>query len=728
MHRTPVILALCSVFTIGAAAVEVPRIGWEEPFDQPTAWIAAAAKPTAGTPMASAAAAGGVLTLTTVCGALFPGTTHPEWPEWPAEGGRSEFTEIAVTTDVEVDLDVHRYLCVRVPAKSAYAFLKINGVGTKVLYTTGMHAQDLSELGLKGRQHLTLSLSFLNTSGALSLDWLRLVRSLDDQERAALIGPGMVLREERLGAHPYHGLEAMNARAGRPCHAEPLGGEWCVYTEPDTGAEIWKMTASPENDCRVSFNRDGSAFTVSGRAANGFHIWDWPSRSFKLMVGGLSDASPMFSATEPASMIVAENTWFTRPHRRNDLFRCDFRSGAKEPLASFETDAPWRVQELTGSGSGKLLFGFRETPEVWLIDPAIADISRRARQIILPKRLKASHLCHGDQAIAWYNCYTYEGWQMDLATGELVLAHTATVGHGAGGPERSIGGYGPDMKLLVENDLTPQTEADADRVRIFANYRQKVEVDYGGISRDGRWMVTDGTEGDLYAQHLMFAIGDPASVLHICHHNTSRNEWSTNTYSTPSPDATKLAWISDQFDDGDVYLAITGRPAAPTAVSANRTGAAVRLIWTPPVAREISGYRIYRSQQSGCGYRAVTVPPVVATEFTDTAAPAGPLFYAVAMVEPSGLESRFSAEAGVDAADRPRTFFLAAESMSWSAPARLAFRTAGGMVLVLAAVVLGQQGGLREEVRLAASHYRLDASSLLVSPDELAVLKRLPQT
>ncbi|WP_426978710.1 DUF6541 family protein [Pseudarthrobacter sp. O4] len=64
----------------------------------------------------------------------------------------------------------------------------------------------------------------------------------------------------------------------------------------------------------------------------------------------------------------------------------------------------------------------------------------------------------------------------------------------------------------------------------------------------------------------------------------------------------------------------------------------------------------------------------------------------------------------------------------WSAPARLAYRTAGGMVLVLAGVVLGQQGGLKEEVRLAASHYRLDASSLLVSPDELAVLKRLPQS
>ncbi|WP_427130208.1 DUF6541 family protein [Pseudarthrobacter sp. S9] len=64
----------------------------------------------------------------------------------------------------------------------------------------------------------------------------------------------------------------------------------------------------------------------------------------------------------------------------------------------------------------------------------------------------------------------------------------------------------------------------------------------------------------------------------------------------------------------------------------------------------------------------------------------------------------------------------------WSAPARLACRTAGGMVVVLTAIVLGQQGGLKEEVQLTSSHYRLEADSLLVSPDELAVLKRLPHS
>jgi hypothetical protein len=64
----------------------------------------------------------------------------------------------------------------------------------------------------------------------------------------------------------------------------------------------------------------------------------------------------------------------------------------------------------------------------------------------------------------------------------------------------------------------------------------------------------------------------------------------------------------------------------------------------------------------------------------------------------------------------------------WSGRARLAYRSAGGTVLVIAAIVLGQQGGFKEEVQLAASHYRLDADSPLVSSDEMAVIKRLPQT
>lgn len=61
----------------------------------------------------------------------------------------------------------------------------------------------------------------------------------------------------------------------------------------------------------------------------------------------------------------------------------------------------------------------------------------------------------------------------------------------------------------------------------------------------------------------------------------------------------------------------------------------------------------------------------------------------------------------------------------WQGPARMAYRAAVGAVLVLAAITLGQQGGLEKEVQRAASGYRLTEDSPLVSADELALIQRL---
>lgn len=61
----------------------------------------------------------------------------------------------------------------------------------------------------------------------------------------------------------------------------------------------------------------------------------------------------------------------------------------------------------------------------------------------------------------------------------------------------------------------------------------------------------------------------------------------------------------------------------------------------------------------------------------------------------------------------------------WQRPARVAYRAAVGAVLILAAIVVGQQGGLEKEVQQAASRYSLEADSPLVSTDELALIRRL---
>jgi hypothetical protein len=58
----------------------------------------------------------------------------------------------------------------------------------------------------------------------------------------------------------------------------------------------------------------------------------------------------------------------------------------------------------------------------------------------------------------------------------------------------------------------------------------------------------------------------------------------------------------------------------------------------------------------------------------------------------------------------------------------MAYRAALGTVMILAAIALGQQGGLEKEVQRAASRYTLTADSPLVSVDELALIQRLRHT
>jgi fibronectin type 3 domain-containing protein len=655
-------------------AARDPRIGWEESFDTIDRWKAALMKP-AGTPMKSVEGADGTISIVTPCGALDPSMKKPNWPEWPKEPATS-FSNFTVNYDDVVDFDTFHYLVVRIVEKNTFFILFVNGKPTRVCYTTGIHSQDLRTLGLTGKQKVALWGQFLNTSGGVKIDYIRLVSDVTPEEKKGFIDEGLTVRAENFSAHPYHGLEALNARAGRPIKKDPLGGEWCVYRDTGTGAEIWKMTAGATDEFGPTFNCDGSAFTVKGRGPSGFHVFDWTTRTFRFVEGGLNDAAPRFSTTEPDAMIVAENTWIkTDPprQRRITLWRVNFRTGERTEIAHFEPKT-WIVQELhSSSDSSKMVFGLRESPNVFLIDPSIPDLDKRVRPITLPTRLKGISLINNDAELRWYNCYTYESWMMDLATGKVSLGNGCTAGgHAAGGPHWTIGPYSSLMKILVKNGLHPQTEATAGDVRIFANYAKPVVTDYGCISPDGKWMVTDGVTGDVAGQHLLISIADPAAVLRACFHHTSRNDWVTNTYSTPSPDATKVAWVCDQFDIGDIYMAITGRPAAPTELKAERIGNGVKLAWKAPEgARESAGYRVYRSTGTLGNITAISKALTRDTQFVDADAPAGAVAYCVAAVEPSGLEGLLSNQAFVDAGpNTPVTVALEAQCGEWKAPLR----------------------------------------------------------
>ena len=81
------------------------------------------------------------------------------------------------------------------------------------------------------------------------------------------------------------------------------------------------------------------------------------------------------------------------------------------------------------------------------------------------------------------------------------------------------------------------------------------------------------------------------------------------------------------------------------------------------------------------------------------------------------------------ARDRHRVLALALDGpVRTGSTATTVYRASAGLVLVLAAIGLGQQGGFKEEVQLASSRYELDDDSPLVSADELALIHRLKDT
>ncbi len=177
----------------------------------------------------------------------------------------------------------------------------------------------------------------------------------------------------------------------------------------------------------------------------------------------------------------------------------------------------------------------------------------------------------------------------------------------------------------------------------------------------------------------------------------------TDVYQNASPDGTKVLYASnmlsaqacpDKTAPGynfnskvirnalDLYMAVVEPPKPPAALTVTRAGSSARLEWpraqrtrtqlpTPSgrtgPAREVVGYHVYRSAQSGRGY--VRLPPpagstttwVTGTTFIDPD-PGPTSHYVVTSVEHSGLESRdFSPEAALAWGADVRVFWEAEE-------------------------------------------------------------------
>jgi len=162
----------------------------------------------------------------------------------------------------------------------------------------------------------------------------------------------------------------------------------------------------------------------------------------------------------------------------------------------------------------------------------------------------------------------------------------------------------------------------------------------------------------------------PVTVLHFHDYGAYTAFGAGFLAQNPSPDATKVAYVSSMLCKTkvppgvrpkaavDVYVAVIRYPDPPERV--RREGN--RLAWDKPhYHKEIRGFNVYRAGRSGIDYVRLNKEPIEGVSYSLSATET-PAFYVLTSVEHSGLESRrFSNEVAVGGTRTPIRWFYEAE-------------------------------------------------------------------
>lgn len=576
-----------------------------------------------------------------------------------------------------IDLDRYPYLVVRLHSNQTFAILSVNNQATKVFYTTGLHAQDLRELGFHGTQPVWVQILLTSTTGRFVLDELLLVSELTPEERHGLIPRGFEVRSQGLKCHPYQGLEALFDRGRSPLvelrrNNELAGGEgqaeWAVFHDQATSAPVTRLTSYPGTEWSSEFSADGRYI----RCRSNYHprvgdnLYDLRTHT----MGDLPEGKHFFDPRDgTSSILIAVEGDRQGTGGRIIAQRCDLATGRLTPIVDQQVDPlPQGGLENVAFGreSSRFVIGFRENDVVFVFDPE-ATGPERMRMLRLPYPIKGLGITNHDREIVFAACYTYQTLRYDLDTGtERLQPRWWGGGHTAMGETHALGPYGKVLKIVVPLDLA--TDQPGEAIRIHGNYYQcQVPVDYGTVSPDGRWAFQDGHgKGpvDLNQQIVGFDLHEGGNVIPIWFYQGSRSNWGILPYLKVSPDSTKLLLqSSDMLGSGDLYAAPFQRPEPPREMHVEKTEQGLSIVWkAPAAARELWGYHVYRSLGRGLGFQRVNPRLVIGSEFLHPQAQTQSV-YLVTAVDNSGLESRFPAPAML--AERPRddgvAVFLEAE-------------------------------------------------------------------
>ena len=201
------------------------------------------------------------------------------------------------------------------------------------------------------------------------------------------------------------------------------------------------------------------------------------------------------------------------------------------------------------------------------------------------------------------------------------------------------------------------------------------------------WSALDGTLGsslgvyyyiaDMRPWPMKATAGDPGvrgwtRNVHRVALTAHRNRmYRSEAHAALSPDGTKVAYMSNMTGAVEVYHAVIRRPRAPRNVRVRLEDGGVRVTWEAPEhGREIVGYFVFASEESGRGFRLLTPEPVKAARFDDRDPKAAKRFYVVSAVEGSGVVSAFSRESTLNMTAPRRLFFGALDATFLDGAAR----------------------------------------------------------